>query len=380
MLSMYRKIFMPAVILISAALLLIMPRVWMPIRPASIFTQDFVQGRVEKVLSEDLTPDPILQNRFRGTQQLEVRLLDGVYKGQVHEVYNTLSSLHHTRAVAGMKALFTVRTENGKQHVWLYNQKRDGYLYILAGIFCGLLLLLGRWQGFRSIVALLFTGAVIVTVLIPCLFAGFSPVPISILLAGLITAVSFLLIGGFSRKTTAAIIGTIFGIGLAGAISLVTGYAAQLSGINMSGGEQLLNIARDYRLRLDGLLFTSILIASLGAVMDVSMSIASAMQEIYAADKSVSKKALFLSGLAVSKDVTGTMSNTLILAFTGSSLPTIMMIWGYGMSYRQFTNIPLIVIELMHGLAGSIGIIAAAPFTAAVAVFLLTEKTSVQKP
>ena len=105
--------------------------------------------------------------------------------------------------------------------------------------------------------------------------------------------------------------------------------------------------------------------------MDVSMSIASSMQEILSANPRLSKKELFQSGLTVGKDITGTMSNTLILAFAGSSLPLVMMIWGYGMSFTQFINIPRIVIEIMHGISGSIGIIAAVPCTALIALFVL---------
>ena len=105
--------------------------------------------------------------------------------------------------------------------------------------------------------------------------------------------------------------------------------------------------------------------------MDVSMSIASSMQEILTANPRLTKRELFKSGLTVGKDITGTMSNTLILAFAGSSLPLVMMIWGYGMSFKQFINIPRIVIEIMHGISGSIGIIAAVPCTALVALFIL---------
>lgn len=147
----------------------------------------------------------------------------------------------------------------------------------------------------------------------------------------------------------------------------------------MEAGEQLLNIAPDYNIKLSGILFSSILIASLGAVMDVSMSMASSMQEIFLANPKISSKDLFLSGLNVGRDITGTMSNTLILAFAGSSLPLIMMIWAYGMSIRQFMNIPRIVIEIMHGLSGSIGIIASVPCTAIVSIFLLKKNSTAWK-
>lgn len=370
---MQEKVFTGAVLIITVLLCIGMPKISNKLKPDALFTQEFAAGIVEEVLEEDLSPDPVVPGRFRGTQKLRVTIIEGKYHNQTFEVYNTLSSLHSNRAYKGLKAVFTLRESGGKTAVWLYNLKRDTHVFVLAALFFAALIILGRGQGLKSALGLVFTCVLIVTVLIPALFAGFSPAPVSILLVSLMTVVSFMLIGGFTRKTFAAIAGTVSGITIAGLISAIVSYSAQLSGVNMEGGEQLLNLAPDYNLQLDGLLFTSILIASLGAVMDVSMSIASAMQEILAANPSLGKKELFKSGLTVGKDITGTMSNTLILAFAGSSLPLVMMIWGYGMSFKQFINIPRIVIEIMHGISGSIGIIAAVPCTALVALFILRQ-------
>ena len=368
---MQEKIFAGGVLVITALLCFAMPKISNALKPESPFTQAFAVGIVEEVLEEDLSPDPVVQGRFRGTQKLRVKILDGKYKDTEFEVYNTLSSLHSNFAYKGLKAVFTLRESGGKTAVWLYNLKRDTHIFALLGLFFAALILLGRWQGLKSALGLVFTCVLIVTVLIPALFAGFPPVPVSIGLVSVMTIVSFILISGFTRKTYTAIIGTVSGITIAGIISAIVSYSAQLSGVNMEGGEQLLNLAPDYNLKLDGLLFTSILIASLGAVMDVSMSIASSMQEMLAVNPRLSKKELFRSGLTVGKDITGTMSNTLILAFAGSSLPLVMMIWGYSMSFTQFINIPRIVIEVMHGISGSIGIIAAVPCTALAALFVL---------
>ena len=367
--------FSISVALITLLICLISPKLSEKIRPPSIFTQNFVHGEVLSVIEEDLTPDPVVKNRYRGSQKLRIKITSGSYKGQEFDSYNTLSSLHHTRAYSGLKAVFTVRETDSTPSVWLYNQKRDGFIYFLAALFLIGLLIMGRRQGAKSVLALIFTCVLIIYVLIPLLFAGFPAVPVSILLVSIITVVSFFLISGFSVKTYSAILGTIFGIGIAGILALVIGALAQLSGINMQSGEQLLNIAADYNIKLGGLLFTSVLIASLGAVMDVAMSIASSIQEIYSANPAMTRKALFFSGMNVGKDVTGTMSNTLILAFAGGSLPLMMMIWGFGMTYAQFINIPLIVIEIMHGLAGSIGILVSVPFTAAISVFMTVKKT-----
>ena len=369
--SMQEKVFTGAVLIVTILLCIGMPKISNKLKPETPFTQEFATGIVEEVLEEDLSPDPVVQGRFRGTQKLRVTIIEGKYHNQTFDVYNTLSSLHSNRAYKGLKAVFTLRESGGKTAVWLYNLKRDTHVFVLAALFFAALVLLGRGQGLKSALGLVFTCVLIVTVLIPALFAGFPPVPVSILLVSLMTVVSFILISGFTRKTFAAIAGTVSGITIAGIISAIVSFSAQLSGVNMEGGEQLLNLAPDYNLQLDGLLFTSILIASLGAVMDVSMSIASSMQEILAANPRLSKRELFKAGLTVGKDITGTMSNTLILAFAGSSLPLVMMIWGYGMSFTQFINIPRIVIEIMHGISGSIGIIAAVPCTVLVALFIL---------
>jgi len=368
---MREKVFTGAVLIVTALLCVFVPKISSKLKPKPVFTQEFAAGVVEEVLEEDLFPDPAVRGKFRGTQKLRIRILEGSNKNREFDIYNTLSSLHSTYAYKGLKAIFTLRESDGKTAVWLYNLKRDTHVYVLAGLFFAALFLLGRAQGLKSVLALVFTCVLIVTVLIPALFAGLAPVPVSILLVSVMTIVSFILISGFTRKTCCAIAGTVCGVTIAGIISAIVSYSAQLSGVNMEGGEQLLNLAPDYALRLDGLLFTSVLIASLGAVMDVSMSIASSVQEIASANPRLSKKELFMSGLTVGKDITGTMSNTLILAFAGTSLPLVMMIWGYGMSFMQFINIPRIVIEIMHGISGSIGIIASVPCTALVSVFVL---------
>ena len=147
----------------------------------------------------------------------------------------------------------------------------------------------------------------------------------------------------------------------------------------MDKGEQLVNIAGAYRIQIRGLMFASILIASLGAIMDVTMSIASAIQEIHATDRSLSRMDLFRSGISIGKDIMGTMANTLILAFMGGSLSLILLLWGYRMEFRQLINMPFMSLEIIQGLAGSIGIVLAAPLTAFVAAwFMKTEPPEIK--
>lgn len=119
-------------------------------------------------------------------------------------------------------------------------------------------------------------------------------------------------------------------------------------------------------------MFTSILISSLGAVMDGAMSIASATFEIHLANPRLTAKELLKTAMNVGQDIMGTMADTLILAFAGGAFNTMMLIWGFQMSYRQFINIPLIKTEIIQSLARSIGIVLTMPATACLAVALYT--------
>lgn len=341
------------------------------IRPKPYFNQEFVKGRIIEVLDEQIEEDPVVEGRFLGRQNINVEILEGSSKGEIFNINNTLSKRHNVLTKKNMKAIFTVRESNDKKVVWLYNHHRSIYTHILIFIFMSLILILGGLKGFKSILALIFTGIMLICVLIPLLFAGYEPIPLAISIVSLIIFISFLLIGGINKKSLIAILGTFFGIITAGILSYAFGNLASLNGVNMENGEQVLYLAQDYQIKIKGLMFIAILIASLGAIMDVSMSIASASDELIRQNQKIKEKDLFLSLMNIGKDLMGTMTNTLILAFAGSSLTLIMMIWGYQMRYTQFMNIPMIAIEAVQAFSGSIGILLTVPFTSMVAVSTL---------
>ncbi len=370
-----KKILLPFLVIVSILVMAIYsPKFSENLKGKVKFPQEFVQGEVTKVIEEELMKDPVMKGKFRGGQTLEVKILEGKYKGETFKVSNSLSALHNVYANVGLKAIFTVKEDKAKPTVWLYNLKRDRAIQLLGAIFIGAVLVLGQLKGVKLLLALAFTGSVIIYILLPLLFKGVDPISTSILLSSLIIIVSFLLIGGYDRKTYSAIIGTISGITMAGLISYGFGKVMNLSGLNLSEGQQLLYITRDFKLQIEGLLFVSILIASLGAVMDVAMSISSSVNEIHQHKPTLSSKELFDSAMVIGRDIVGTMINTLILAFAGGSLPLMMMLWGYGMVYQQFINIPAIAIEIVNALAGSIGIIATVPITAVVSIILIKRK------
>ncbi len=376
---MKNRVFSFFTVFTIVCIITISPKLSHGFKNKGYFNQEFVRGQVVEIVEENIMRDPIIEDRYRGSQEVMVKMLEGEDKGKEYRVYNSLGSLSNNYVRVGDKGIFTIRETKGRKVAWYFNPKRDNYLYILGGIFAAGLLIFGRLKGIKSLLALTFTGTMVIGVLIPMIFAGYSPVIWSVVVMAVVTLVSFILIGGFERKTYSAIIGTVAGITLAGILTLTFGSIMNLSGINMSGGEQLLYIAENYNIKIKGLLFASILIASLGAIMDVAMSIASSANEIYEKNPEIGGGELFVSLMNIGRDVMGTMTNTLILAFAGSSLPTIMMIWGYDMQYQQFINIPAISIEIMQGLAGSIGIIATVPLTALVSTLFIKRDNREEK-
>lgn len=339
------------------------------------YKQLFEEAKVVEIIEETLEDDHVIPGMKIGKQKVIVEVLTGKYKGNQYDSVNLLSRGHNVHAKEGLHIIVGLReVDDGTVNAWVYNHKRESYIYVLVGLFFTLLLIFGGMKGLHAALSLVFTGIMIVFVMIPLIFRGGNPILVSIACTSVIAIVSFILIGGFERKTTAAIAGTLIGITIAGLLSYTFGDLVNLSGMNMDKGEQLIYIAQDYQIQIHGLMFASILIASLGAVMDVSMSIASSMQEMYTTSPEISTKDLLKSGLVVGKDIMGTMANTLILAFAGGSLSLILLIWGYQMEYRQMINMPFISIEVIQGLSGSIGIILTVPFTALVSAWLLEHK------
>lgn len=334
------------------------------------YTQDYEEAVVRLVLEEDLKQDPVVEDMKIGKQILALEVTTGKYKGEVQEVINTIDQGHNVVVSVGQKVVIGITESDDGPDIWVYNHKRAPTLYVLIGLFLVVMLYFGGMKGLYSIVALAFTGTMFIFVMVPCIFNGINPMLITIVCAIISSVVSFILIGGYNKKSFVAILGTLLGIIAAGIIAFIFGKLTYLTGVNMDKGTQLVYIALDYGVKIKGLLFASILIASMGAVMDVSMSIASSMQEIHQLNPDMSFKKLFESGMSIGKDIMGTMANTLILAFMGGSLGLILILWGYNMEYVQLINMPFLSVEVIQGIAGSIGIILTVPFTALISSFI----------
>jgi len=262
---------------------------------------------------------------------------------------------------------------NGEPLFNIADYDRSDTLFILMFSFCALLLIIGGKKGFKSLISLLLTIGLIFFVVIPLSVRGFNPVITSTVTSGAIVLIVFRLVSGKTIKSVSAALGTIIGIVIAGIIAVLVGNIIKLSGLSTEESKMLfysMELPLDYK----GLLFAGILIGALGAVMDVAMSIASSIYEIKNVHPELDFRSLFKSGINVGQDIMGTMSNTLILAYTGSSLPLLLLLSYGNMPFLKAMNLEIISEEILRAFAGSIGLILSIPATAFISALLLSNK------
>ncbi len=306
-------------------------------------------------------------------QECTVKIISGAFKGEVVTLENVFSEneFYNIRVKAGDPVILHVEDYGETKEVNIADHSRQTVLYILIGLFLLALVLVGKFKGFKAVITITLTIGLIYKVLLPGMLAGKNPLLLTIGIATIITFATILIISGFHTKSFSAIVGTLFGVVMAGFISIIAGNVVKLTGLSSHEAAMLLYIPQDVTFDYKDLLFSGILLGALGAVMDVSMSIASSIQEIYNANPKLSSKALFKSGMTVGQDIMGTMSNTLILAYTGSSIPLLLIFLAYETPSIVMLNMDLIASEIVRSLAGSIGLVLTIPITAFVSVILI---------
>lgn len=180
----------------------------------------------------------------------------------------------------------------------------------------------------------------------------------------LVSSISLLLLNGFCEKTYTATLSTMFGVGISTLFFLILEEYLNLSGYNLDEAESLILIARNTNLQIKEVFFSAVMISSLGAVIDTTMSIAASIYEIREVNPTMKRADLFRSGISIGEDMIGTMCQTLILAFVGSSLATFLVLISYGTQVEQFLSSDYIAIEIVQAFSGSMAILFAVPITA----------------
>ena len=327
----------------------------------------------EKAMVTAIVQDNMTETGTRvGEQVVEVKLLSGEKKGETLQVTSSSGFLFGAPCTPGMKVVVMQSVAGDTVIASVYTQDREWVIYAFGLLYLAVLVLVGGKQGIKGGIGLVFTFFSILLWYLPMVYRGFSPFWSAVFICLITTLATMLLIGGFTKKTVVATAGTVGGVLTAGVAATLFSLASGITGYNVSDIETLMTLWNTLDIQVGGLLFSGLLISSLGAVMDVAMSIGSSMSEILAQNPGLTRKELLKAGIRVGRDMMGTDSNTLILAFAGSSVSMLLLNYAYDLPYRQIINSNNIGIAVMQGLAGSFGVVLSVPITVAAGAILYT--------
>ena len=328
--------------------------------------QTFEKGVVTEILQDNVQPD----GSRVGEQVVLVLMKTGGLKGREIETTSSSGFLFGAPCTVGMKVVVMQSLAGDTVVSSVYAQDREFQILAFAALYLLALCLIGGWQGAKGALGLVFTFGCILWVYLPLVYRGWSPFWSAVLVCAVTAVVTLWLVGGPTRKTLVAAAGTVAGVVMAGVAASLFSLATGITGWNVSDIESLMTLWSTADIQVGGLLFSGLLISSLGATMDVAMSIASSMAEVQAQTPDISCRALFQAGMRVGRDMMGTDSNTLILAFAGGSVSMLVLDYAYDLSWLQIINSNNIGIAVMQGLAGSFGVVLSVPVTVALAMLL----------
>lgn len=345
------------------AVLAVMPSVSVSFQSLVSDTVSYISGTVLEVVEEDLTPSDLKGGPQLGEQTLTIELKDG---SQI-TLTNYLTNTHNILAREGMRVVVCVDApENVEPYYTLYQYDRSVGLGVAVAIFLLLMLLVGGEKGFYATLALAFSLVFLLKITVPVIYSGGSPILAGLAMVLVSTAVTVFLIYGLSPRGVLGIGVVLAGEFVACGLFLLFSLLLHLSGFKSGDAENLLVAAQNTGLNISTVLFAATMIASLGAVMDVAVSLLSALWEVRLADPDITGRGLWRAGLRMGRDMIGTMSNTLIFAFAGGSLTTLLVLMTYGTDPVQLLHSDYIALELAHGLCGTCAVILTVPLASLV--------------
>lgn len=334
----------------------------------------YISAKVTKVKSNTLTYDEKLKLNL-GQQNIEVEFLEGKHKGERVEINNYVTAVHNVVVKEGTKIIVNAdEPENIEPYYTVYQYDRSFGMILFISILCLAVIFIGKGKGVKSIIGLAYSLYLIIYVLLPTVFSGYPPLLMTVLVIALSTVVTLLLLNGHSIKTYSAILSTISGVLLCSLCFYFMSFLLHIDGFSSEEAESLILISAETGLSIKDIMFAGILISSLGAIMDVAMSITSSLFEIRTHKPDITTKELFHSGLEIGKDMIGTMTNTLILAFAGSAFVSLLVLFSFNVDVKQLMNSNYITIEFAQGITGTLGIVLTVPIASMLCAGRLSEK------
>ena len=257
---------------------------------------------------------------------------------------------------------------------YFYDYVRINKIIILGVAFIILLVIFGRIQGLNAILALCFTCVAVFAVFIPSILSGKNIYVWAVIVSAYAVIVTLFMVNGINRKSLAAVAGCFGSIGAIALLTLIMDGVLGLTGVLNAESMDLLYVNQEINLR--AIIFAGIMIGAVGAVMDVAMSIATALWEIKRRAPDLDFSGFLKSGINMGKDIAGTMANTLVLAYTGGSLSIILLLFVYSNSLAELLNRELIIAELLQAIIGCFGILLTMPLTALICAVLYSRNNN----
>lgn len=342
----------------------------------------------EEENSSPADDDPLGQDYSYSAIQFKAEILSGEDKGkQVTAEQATDDFLGGSQPIkeveVGDQVILTNQgylgfddgTNTSDEMTWNFvDYYRFNKVILLAILFFVLILLLGRAKGFNALLALMFTFSFIFFVFVPSVLNGYNPYLWTIITCAYTIITTLLLVNGLSQKTFATIIGCLSGTIFAALLTLLMSHLLHLTGFLDEHSIYITMLNPDIAIDLSGIVFAAITIGAMGAIMDVAMDISSSLWELSQHVPNIKFTKLFNSGMSIGRDIMGTMANTLVLAYIGSSLSSFMLMITYSSSLIDLLNREAIITELLQALIGSIAILLTIPLTILVCGFLYINK------
>ena len=328
---------------------------------------------VIQVLEDNSQIDEV--GHTRGSLRVNLEIKTGQFAGERIESTYFFTQLTDVHIGEGDRVSVQIALLDGEiGSVDINNPERREILVAFIAFFLLILGIIGGKRGLMAIAGLAFTLISIFFLLVPLMLKGHSVIISTFAILSVVTVVTLILLGGVTPKIISAILGCIVGVFTAAVLAYGVGNLAFISGLHMEDIDLLLATNPDFSpTQASGLFISGVLIASLGAVMDTAVSVSSAMEEIKISSPRITPGRLFRSGMNVGRDTMGTMSNTLILAFAGTSLNMMIIIYSQGVMFNQFINNEFIAIELIRSIAGSLGIILTVPAVAFIGAMIMAD-------
>lgn len=336
---------------------------------------EFEKATVTEIRSEEMDRDEVADGAYTGNQELAVVVKSGRYQGETMIVKNFFGPTTGVPVSTGDSVTLTIKTHSDGEHsATVYEVNRIPVMAAFLLLFFIVIIIIGGRTGLKSVVGLVITVICLFAILIPLLLKGAPTILTTFVICAYIALVSFTILGGVHRKTISAFLGTLSGILLAMIFGLAVQHLAKIDGLRLEDAEPLLQLKyAGATIQLRGLLVAGIIISALGAVMDVAISISSSLEEVHAANPSLSAKDLFRSGMNIGRDMVGTMTNTLILAFLGSEFTLMIFLYARDLTFYHLFSTAFVALETISGLSASIGMILAIPLTAMISSKLITK-------